>query len=175
MLKYIKHQNSIGTSSIATTIEIKQTISIIKLFNEKIKELDLQINKAFSDIDTHITSIPGVGIITGASIIAEIGDISSFSCADKIQAFAGISPSTYQSGKLECGGSRMEKRGSKFLRYSILLAARGVVVWNAKFREYMDKKLNEGKHYFVALSHVAKKLIRLIFALEKNGQEYIAT
>lgn len=167
-------KNSIGSNSIATTLEIKQTISIIKLFIEKIHELDLQIKKALSELNTHITSIPGVGMITGASIIAEIGDFSLFSWPDKIQAYAGLSPSTYQSGKLESSGSRMEKRGSKFLRYNILLAARGVVIWNSKFRDYMNKKLSEGKHYFVALSHVAKKLIRLIFALEKNGQDYIA-
>lgn len=166
-------KKSIGSSSVALSLELEHVISIIKLYNIQIEKLDLQIQEALSKINTQIMSIPGIGPITGASIIAEIGDITLFSNADKIQAFAGISPSTYQSGKLDNCGAHMEKRGSKFLRYSILVASRCVVMWDQKFKDYMNKKINEGKHYFVALSHVAKKLIRVIFALEKKGEAYI--
>lgn len=169
---YMAAKNSIGTSTVATTLEIKHTIMLLKVYDEQIKDLDLKIKEILSEMNTQITSIPGIGITTGASIIAEIGDISLFSSPDKIQAFAGISPSTYQSGKLDNCYSHMEKRGSKFLRYSIFIAARCVVMWDKRFRDYMNKKLNEGKHYFVALSHVAKKLIRIIFALETKHQSY---
>ena len=52
-------------------------------------------------------------------IIAEIGDFSRFDSADKILAYAGMSPSTYQSGQLDNCHSHMEKRGSRYLRYAL--------------------------------------------------------
>ena len=107
-----------------------------------------------------------------AMIISEIGDFNNFSSPDKILAFAGVSPSTYQSGKLEGAYSHMEKRGSRYLRYALYQAAIYVSHWDKTFAAYLKKKRSEGKHYFVALSHVIKKLVRLIFCLQKSGQTY---
>lgn len=105
-------------------------------------------------------------------ILAEVGDFSCFDSADKILAYAGLSPSTYQSGQLTSSYSHMEKRGSRYLRYAILNAAKYVCNWDPVFAAYLAKKRGEGKHYNVAISHAAKKLIRLIFAMEKNQQPY---
>lgn len=88
-------------------------------------------------------------------------------------AYAGLSPSKYQSGKMESTHAKMEKRGSKYLRYALFNAAKYVCHWEPKFAEYLAKKRSEGKHYNVAISHVAKKLVCLIYALEKSGQAYI--
>ena len=66
----------------------------------------------------------------------------------------------------------MEKRGSRYLRYAIYNAAKYVCLWDPTFASYLAKKRSEGKHYNVAISHAAKKLVRLIFALEKSGQPY---
>ena len=81
-------------------------------------------------------------------------EIKKFSTPDKILAFAGLSPTTYQNAV-------MEKRGSRYLRYALLLAA------------YLKRKRDEGKHYFVALSHVAKKLVRVIFHLKRTGESFL--
>ena len=109
----------------------------------------------------------------GAMIIAEIGDFSRFDNPDQILAFAGLSPSTYQSGQLTSNHSHMEKRGSKYLRYALFNAAKLVCFWDPSFAAYLAKKRNEGKHYNVAISHAAKKLIRVIYHLEKTKQQYI--
>ena len=108
----------------------------------------------------------------GAMIIAEIGDLSRFDNPDQILAFAGMSPSTYQSGQLTSSHSHMEKRGSKYLRYALFNAAKFVCQWDPTFSAYLAAKRKEGKHYYVAISHVVKKLIRVIFAMAKSGEPY---
>ena len=68
----------------------------------------------------------------------------------------------------------MEKRGSRYLRYALYTATKYVCYWNPVFTEYLTKKQAEGKHYNVALSHATKKLVRLIYALQKSGKAYLA-
>ena len=92
---------------------------------------------------------------------------------DKILAYAGCSPSTYQSGKLTNCYAHMEKRGSRYLRYALYNATKYVCYWNPVFAKYLAKKRAEGKHYNVALSHAMKKLVRLIYALQKSGKAYL--
>jgi len=93
----------------------------------------------------------------------------------KVLAYAGLSPSTYQSGQLTNGYARMEKRGSRYLRFALYNAAKYVCHWDPTFAAYLAKKRAEGKHYNVAISHAAKKLVRLIYALEKSGEPYRLT
>ena len=115
---------------------------------------------------------PGINYRMGAMIIAEIGDFNRFSSPDKILAYAGLSPSTYQSGQLDGCYSHMEKRGSRYLRYALFNATKFVCIWDNQFSAYLAKKRSEGKHYNVAISHAAKKLVRVIYQLEKSGQLY---
>ena len=107
-----------------------------------------------------------------AIILAEVGDFTRFDSPDKLLAYAGMSPSTYQSGQLKNCYPHMEKRGSRYLRYALYNATKYVCHWNPTFAAYLAKKRAEGKHYNVALSHAAKKLVRLIFAMEKSRQPY---
>ena len=98
-----------------------------------------------------------------------------FDSADKILAYAGMSPSTYQSGQLDNCYSHMEKRGSRYLRYALYNATKYVCHWDEPFGAYLAKKRSEGKHYNVALSHATKKLVRTIYAMEKSRQTYRIT
>jgi transposase len=116
-----------------------------------------------------------IGTRMGAMILADVRDLSRFDFPDKILAYAGLSPSTYQSGQLSNCYAHMEKRGSRYLRFAIFNAAKYVRHCEPTFATYLAKKRAEGKHYNVAVSHAAKKLVRLIFALEKSGQPYSLT
>ena len=167
-------RNSIGTYMPAKALELKHTIKLIREFDTEIAEIESAIEVIMDKIASPITSIPGIGLNMGAMIIAEIGDFNNFDSPDKILAFAGLSPSTYQSGQLNNCYAHMEKRASRYLRYALFNATKFVCNWNPVFTEYLDKKRSEGKHYNVAISHAAKKLVRLIFALQKSGQPYIA-
>lgn len=166
-------RNSIGSVMPAKSLELKHTIKLIRELTVEIDEIDAEIKKMMDNIASPITTIPGIGYSTGAMIISEIGDFSRFSSPDKILAYSGFSPSTYQSGKLDNCYSHMEKRGSRYLRYALFIAAQYVCRWDNTFSEYLSKKRSEGKHYYVAISHAVKKLVRVIFHLEKTGQSYL--
>ncbi len=167
-------RNSIGTYMPAKALELKHTIKLIHEFDNEITEIEDAIETIMNKINSPITSIPGLGTNMAAVIIAEIGDFNNFDSPDKILAFAGLSPSTYQSGQLNNCYAHMEKRGSRYLRYALFNATKFVCNWCPVFADYLSKKRSEGKHYNVAISHATKKLIRLIFALQKSGQTYIS-
>ena len=168
-------RNSIGSHMPAKSLELKHTIKLIKELTTEINEIETEIKSIMDKINSPILTIPGIGYNTGAMIIAEIGDFNRFDSADKILAYAGMSPSTYQSGQLENCHSHMEKRGSRYLRYALYNATKYVCFWDESFGVYLGKKRSEGKHYNVALSHATKKLVRLIFAMEKSTQPYQPT
>ena len=165
-------RESIGAVMPAKSLELKHTIRLIRELTEEINEIETAIKAIMDEIQSPITTIPGVGTQMAAVIIAEIGDFSRFDSPDKILAFSGMSPSTYQSGQLTNCYSHMEKRGSRYLRYALYQAAQHVCRWNPTFAGYLAKKRAEGKHYTVALSHAAKKLVRLMYAMEKSRQPY---
>ena len=158
----------------AKSLELRHTIRLIHELDAQIKDIEAAIQSMMGEIQSPITTIPGMGVRMGAMILAEIGDFSLFDSPDKILAYAGMSPSTYQSGQLSLSGaySHMEKRGSRYLRYALYNATKYVCLWNPTFAVYLVKKRAEGKHYNVALSHATKKLVRLIYALEKSKRPY---
>ncbi len=167
-------RNSIGSVMPAKSLELKHTIKLIQELTSEIDEIETAIKRIMDEeIQSPILSIPGISYRMGAMIIAEIGDFNRFDSADKILAYAGMSPSTYQSGQMDNCYAHMEKRGSRYLRYALYNATKYVCHWDESFGAYLEKKRSEGKHYNVALSHAAKKLVRLIFAMEKSGQAYV--
>lgn len=165
-------RRSIGCVMPAKSLELRHTIKLIADLTEQIDEIEAEIKKLVDESGTTLLSVPGLSYATVAVILAEIGDFSNFATPDKVLAFAGMSPSTYQSGQLTNCYARMEKRGSKYLRYALYNAAKYVCNWDKSFANYLAKKRTEGKHYNVALSHAVKKLVRLIFALEKSHLPY---
>ena len=166
-------RTSIGSNMPAKSLELKHTIKLIRELTSDIDEIEHEIKLIMDEINSPILSIPGINYRMGAMIIAEIDDFNRFDSPDKILAYAGLSPSTYQSGQLDGAYSHMEKRGSRYLRYALYNAANYVCHWDPTFAEYLAKKRAEGKHYNVAISHAVKKLVRVIYHLEKTNQQYI--
>ena len=165
-------RQSIGSAMPAKSMELSHTIHLIEEFDREIGEIEDAIDSIMDEMNPPLLTIPGIGKQMGAMILAEIGDFDCFDSPDKVLAFAGLSPSTYQSGQLTGAYAHMEKRGSKYLRYALFNAAKFVCNWDSTFAAYLAKKRSEGKHYYVAISHAAKKLIRLIFALQRSGKAY---
>ena len=165
-------RNSIGSNMPAKSLELKHTIKLIQELTSEIDEIETEIKAIMDELNSPILTIPGISYNMGAMIIAEIGSFNRFDSADKILAYAGMSPSTYQSGQLDNCYSHMEKRGSRYLRYALCNATKYVCHWDESFGAYLSKKKAEGKHYNVALSHATKKLVRTIYAMEKSRQTY---
>ena len=168
-------RTSIGSNMPAKSLELKHTLRLIGELDSEISEIESEIKQIMDQISSPILTIPGMGYRMGAMILAEIGDFSRFDSPDKILAYAGASPSTYQSGQLESSYSHMEKRGSRYLRFALINATKYVCHWDETFGTYLQKKISEGKHYNIAITHAAKKLVRLIYAMEKSGKPYIKT
>lgn len=166
-------RSSIGSHMPAKSLELKHTIDLIRKLDEEIDEVEGAIKVIMDDIGSPILTIPGINYRMGAMIIAELGDISRFDSPDKILAYAGMSPSVYQSGQLTSSYAHMEKRGSRYLRYALFNATKYVCLWDESFANYLAKKRSEGKHYNVAVTHAAKKLVRLMFHLLTTGEAYV--
>ena len=167
-------KRSIGSAMPAKSLELQHTIRLIRELDKEIVEIEAAIKVIIDEMAPPILSIPGISYRMGAMILAEIGDFSRFDSPDKLLAYAGLSPSTYESGKLKATGSyaHMEKRGSRYLRYALFNAAKFVCNREPSFAAYLAKKRAEGKHYNVAVSHAAKKLVRLIYALQTSGRTF---
>ena len=163
---------SIGNHSPARVMELKMLLARIDLLSEQIKDYDKQIKIIMDELDSPVLTIPGIGYTLGATIIAEVGNISRFSSPAKLLAFAGLEPSIYQSGKFVPASGRMVKRGSPFLRWALLQAAGYLPNYSSTFALYREKKLSEGKSAAVARSHVAKKLVRIIHSLMTHSTAF---
>lgn len=163
--------DTIGTSSEALEFELLQTIHLIEEFKRILEKIDKKIGILMDQIDSKILSIPGISYGLGSVILAEIRNINNFKNPSQLLAFAGLEPSIYQSGQMDNEG-KMVKRGSSHLRSALIKAARLVARWSPVFSNYLSKKISQGKHYNVAVSHVAKKLVRIIFYLLKTNTSF---
>jgi len=118
-----------------------------------------------------ITSIDGIGDVTGAVFLAEVGDIKKFSSHKSLIAYAGIDPTVFQSGKFE-GTSRISKRGNRHLRRIIYLMTIGVIRCNAFFKAYFLKRRQDGLPFRKAVLATAHKLIRVLFAMLSHKSHF---
>lgn len=167
-------QGSIGLSLFADSarIQIQCLIAQLDLLEEQCQQIDLEIEKIVSAMDQHITSIPGVGAVTGAALLAEIGDIQRFDAPEKLVAYAGIDATVYQSGDFEARETHMSKRGSPFLRIAIWQAASMAVMYDPQLKDYYRRKKEEGKHHGTVIGAVARKLLATIFIILKENRPY---
>ena len=104
--------------------------------------------------------------------MAEIGDINNFSTPSKLTAFAGIDPSENQSGNKKSTDEKTSKRGSPYLRHAIYQAAFIASNNDPIMHAYYVKKRAEGKHHYVALAGVERKLLGIIFHVLKENRDY---
>ena len=166
--------NTIGNSTPALEYALKSTIDLYLFIDNQINEINKQILEIYSLLDSHIHTIRGIGILTAAGILSEIGNFSKFTTSSQLLAYAGLEPSKNQSGTSDSGG-KMVKHGSSYLRKYLMNAAETFYVYNPSISDYYWKKRNESKPHRVALSHVARKLVNTIFYLEKHKVDFDAS
>jgi len=162
-------KNTIAFHNAGSACELALMAERILFLEKQCGKLEAEITVVMKELNSPIVSIPGIGIVLGATILAEIGDIHAFANPAKLLAFAGAEPSTYQSGKFTATRTPMVKRGSRYLRNALYLATNTCFLHNPVIRDYVKKKRAEGKHHFTAMSHGMKKITRIVFAiLTKN-------
>ena len=156
----------------ACSFEIKQLVNQIIFLENQVDELDIKIKTIYEKLDSHLQSIPGVGVTLAPVILAEIGDINNFSSTSKLTAFAGIDPSENQSGNKKSTDEKISKRGSPYLRHAIYQAAFIASNNDPVMRAYYLKKRAEGKHHYVALAGVERKILGIVFHVLKENRDY---
>ena len=130
----------------AFSFQLKQLIDRMNFLDKQIEALDCQILEYYEKFDCYLHTIPGIGMIAAATILAEIGDINRFKSSSVLVAFAGIDPTVRQSGEFSSTHNHMSKRGSPYLRHAIFLAATTCSFHNSPLNAYYKKKRDQGKH-----------------------------
>lgn len=138
--------NTIGITDPILLLELSSILQLFKGVNSQISKLEFQIKTL----------------------------ISTFNSPAQMLSFAGMDPAIYQSG-IESKKGKMVKRGSGYLRATLFQVAEYSLIWNPVFYDYYRKKRSEGKSHLVALSHLARKLIRLIYTLETKHVNFNQT
>lgn len=165
---------SIGVACLAAAlrVQVRCLLAQLDLLEEQRACIDSDIASFMSQIEQHITSIPGIGPVTGATIIAEIADIHRFETPNQLVAFAGIDPTVYQSGSFQATQTRMSKRGSPYLRHALWQAAISAVRFDPQLKAYYQRRRSEGKHRHVVLGAICRRLLNRIFVILKENRPY---
>ena len=156
----------------AFSFQLKQLIDRMNFLDKQIEALDCQILEYYEKFDCYLHTIPGIGMIAAATILAEIGDINRFKSSSALVAFAGIDPTVRQSGEFSSTHNHMSKRGSPYLRHAIFLAATARSFHNSPLNAYYKKKRDQGKHHLTATGAVARKLTTVIYAVLRDSKPY---
>jgi len=155
---------------------IKTNLDAIDYLSEKIKLLDAEIAikvKPFEEDINIILSVPGIGLTSAATILAEMGDYRDFPNADKLAMYFGIVPSVYQSaGKLRTG--KITKRGSKHMRRILVEVAKAISKTknNSKLKKFFLRVLRRSGKKNVAAVALARKVLCIIYHLLMEREDY---
>lgn len=166
---------SVGVGFLGDALHVQMNCLLqqLALLEQQLQELDVQIGVLMERLPQHITSIPGVGPVTGATILTEIGDVQRFSAPEKLVAYAGIDPVVYQTGQFEAANTRMSKRGSPYLRHALWQAAFAASRFDPQLHDYDQRKRAEGKAHGTVLGAVGRKLLHRIYIILKEDRPYV--
>ena len=154
------------------SLQIKMLIEQISFIQNQVSNVENEIEVLLEELNSPITTIPGIGSVNAATILGEIGDIKRFSNPSKLVAYAGLDASVSQSGEYESTYNHMSKRGSPYLRRALFQSALRAEFCDPVFSNFYQKKISEGKHHLVATNAVARKLCHTIFAVLTKDEPY---
>jgi transposase len=166
---------SVGVGFLGDVLRVQLTCLLqqLTLVEQQLDELAVQIEAVMDRLPQYITTIPGVGSVTGATILAEIGDVQRFAAPEKLVAFAGIDPVVYQTGQFEATNMRISKRGSPYLRHALWQAAFAASRFDPQLRDYYQRKRAAGKAHGTALGIVWRKLLHRIYIILREERPYV--
>lgn len=172
LINSAKNSFGITFSRESFTFQLKLLIEQIKFIEGQIQDCETKIKELMKKINSPITTIPGIGIVLGAVILSEFGDINRFDKPSQLVAYAGIDATVSQSGEYEGSHNVMSKRGSPYLRKALFQAALVASNSDPVLKAYYLKKRAEGKHHKTCIGAVARKLCNIIYAVLKNDKPY---
>jgi len=157
----------------ALAAQLQVLLAQIRFLGEQVSALEERIGAYLKQVPQHLTSVPGIGTVSAAAILGEIGDIRRFKNGSALVAYAGIDPVVFQTGEFQARSTRMSKRGSHYLRRAIWQAAHTAARDDPALKPYYEAKRRAGKHHFGAVGAVANKLTHIIYAVLRDNKPYV--
>lgn len=167
-------KTSIGIAFLADAaqLEVACLVAQIEFLQAQVEQVDAALAELLTQVRQHLTTIPGLGPVTAATVLGEIGDIHRFATLEKLVAYAGIDATVHQSGQFNATQMHMSKRGSPYLRRALWLSAFVASQHDAELRAYYERKRAEGKHHNTILGALCRKLLARIFVVLKEQRPY---
>lgn len=156
----------------AASMQARSLVRTIEFLQKEADKVAAQVSALLHEVEPLVLTIPGVGEVTGAQIVAEIGDVSRFPNAKALVRYAGLDSSVSQSGEFDSGGGPISKGGDPYLRRAVWLAANRAWQYDPRLSEFYRKKRSEGKPHRVAVTAVARKLCHIVYAVMRDHEEY---
>ena len=174
-------KNRLKNSSKTTGLDLVFQIEtdLLKTFNDKLKMVENEIKSLIKSdgylcqVDELVQSIKGVGPVSSWYLIATTNGFEYFENARQYACYSGIAPFERSSGSSIKGKTQTDRRSNRKINGILTMAARSAVLNNPEMREYMERKIQEGKHYNCALNAVKNKLIARVFAVVKRKTPYV--
>lgn len=155
---------------------IEKYLSVLTHLNAEIKEMEIVIKQTVVETKEMrlLKSIPGIGDILSATIVAEIGEVKRFHSPKQLQAYAGLVPWVRNSGGKQWSG-HLTKQGSRWLRYSVIEAtvALGRTKASSDLKDYY-LRIKGRKDQKTAVVATARKLLAIIWSVLQNEREFEA-
>ena len=118
-----------------------------------------------------LMTLPGLGAVTCATFLSEVGDISRFDSAAKLAAYAGLAPRVRQSGKTVHSVTK-PRGGNRRLKRVLVLSASKSILFCDESRAYYDRKRAEGRGYNSAVTALARRRLNVMYAMLRDGKPY---
>ena len=156
-------------------LDIKHILIQLETIESFIAEIESEMEGTLSELPYSIKllSIKGLGVVSVAGIIGEIGDFMKFTTQSEIMKLAGLDLYEISSGKRK-GERRISKRGRSLLRKILYYAAIQTIRKNGIMCEYYANLTSRGMKRMMALVAIARKLLRIIYAIVRDNSEYKA-
>jgi transposase len=155
----------------ACILDLHMLIQQYEVLNRQLERVDRKIVAMVERMSPHMLTLPGIGSVTAGIILGEMGDLNRFTNLDQITAYAGLDPAVKQSGQSYRTG-RISKRGSPMLRVALYKAALSSIRYNPVCKVFYDRLKAKGKHHKVCMTAVARKLLHIAYAVEKNKKDF---
>lgn len=146
---------------------------LLDSLSENLKQMKKRLQQTNSEDQTLLKSIPGIGPVCASALVAYIGNIERFDCPKKLVAYIGLDCRVHQSGTSIHGKGFITKRGNPVLRSLLFNAAYVARQHNPDLKQFFEKKISEGKHYFSATCAVERKLVGIIYAVWKRKTPFV--
>jgi transposase len=162
-----------AASEVVTSIE-----TVLAFLDKEIKDIKAQIKEHINrhpDLRSKrdlLTSIPGIAESSAAAILSELGDVTQFSGARQVAAFAGLVPKLRQSGTSVRGRATLSKRGSPRLRHALYFPAMTALRFNPLIRALRERLEEKGKAKMAILGAAMRKLLHLVYGVLKSGKPF---